>query len=76
MMICHCNGISERRIRKVVRNGADSLHSVARACGAGASCGGCAAEILDIIESERAPLSTGQLHSLADAPEPARSSAR
>ena len=52
MLVCHCNGISDRTIRKVVRRGANSAREVAHACGAGACCGGCADVVREIIHSE------------------------
>ena len=68
MLVCHCNGVSERQIRKAVRNGADSLHSVGRACGAGTCCGGCSSEILEIIERESPAREPLTLHEPAASP--------
>ena len=52
MLVCHCNGVSDRTIRKAVRKGAASAREVAHACGAGASCGGCADVVREIIHAE------------------------
>jgi bacterioferritin-associated ferredoxin len=52
MLVCHCNGISDRTIRKVVRRGANTAREVAHACGAGACCGGCADAVREIIHAE------------------------
>jgi len=52
MLVCHCNGVSDRTIRKVVRQGAASAREVARACGAGACCGGCTDVVREIIHAE------------------------
>ena len=52
MLVCHCNGVSDRTIRKVVRSGAETPAQVARACGAGAGCGGCVEAVRDLIHSE------------------------
>lgn len=41
MIVCVCEGISERSVREVVRAGARSLDEVAAACGAGTKCGSC-----------------------------------
>ena len=35
MMVCHCAGVSDREIRRAVRNGALSVHQIARSCAAG-----------------------------------------
>jgi bacterioferritin-associated ferredoxin len=53
MIICQCNGVSDRTIRKAVRNGASSHNDVVRACTAGKACGGCAPAIDEIIQAER-----------------------
>ncbi|MBW2233280.1 MAG: (2Fe-2S)-binding protein [Deltaproteobacteria bacterium] len=54
MLICHCNGVSDRTIRRVVREGATSVGEVGRACGAGACCGGCANAVKKLIHTEAA----------------------
>ena len=52
MMVCHCNGVTDRAIRDVVRDGAGSRAEVALACRAGRSCGGCVSTIDKIIDAE------------------------
>ena len=52
MLVCHCNGVSDRTIRKAVRGGASTARQVARACGAGACCGGCTDAVREIIHTE------------------------
>jgi bacterioferritin-associated ferredoxin len=54
MIICHCKGVTDRSIRKAVRDGAISLEEVGRACGAGSSCGGCQNAVSDLIHVEAA----------------------
>ncbi len=53
MLICHCNGVSDRTIRRVVREGARSVREVGRACGAGTCCQGCSEVIGEIIHTEQ-----------------------
>jgi len=53
MIICQCNGVSDRAIRKAVRDGASSRNEVIRSCMAGAACGGCVPAIDEIIEAEQ-----------------------
>ena len=53
MIICQCNGVSDRTIRKLVRDGASNRNDVVRACMAGTACGGCVPAIDQIIEAER-----------------------
>ena len=52
MLVCHCNGISDRTIRKAIRRGASTASQVAHACGAGACCGGCSDVVREIIHAE------------------------
>ena len=52
MIVCHCNRVSDRTIRAVVRDGASSRAEVAMACRAGRSCGGCVGTIDKIINIE------------------------
>ncbi len=53
MIICQCNGVTDRTIRKLVRDGASNRNDVVRACTAGMSCGGCVLAIDQIIEAEQ-----------------------
>jgi nitrite reductase (NADH) large subunit len=53
MIICQCNGISDRAIRKAVRDGASNRNDLVRACTAGMACGGCVPAIEEIIEAEQ-----------------------
>ncbi len=55
MIVCHCHGHSERALRRAERSGAETRREVSRACGAGASCGGCRPAIREIIRTEQAP---------------------
>jgi bacterioferritin-associated ferredoxin len=52
MLVCHCNGVSDRTVRRVVREGALTVAEVARACGAGTCCQGCSPTINRIIRIE------------------------
>lgn len=52
MIVCHCKGISDKAIRRAVREGASSLERVSAGCGAGAECGGCHEVIRWLIQSE------------------------
>jgi bacterioferritin-associated ferredoxin len=53
MIICQCNGVSDRTIRKAIRNGASNHKDIVRACTAGMDCGSCAPAIDKIIKAER-----------------------
>lgn len=52
MLVCHCNGVSDRTVRRVVREGALTVSEVGRACGAGTCCQGCSSTISRIIQVE------------------------
>lgn len=50
MIICHCVGVTERRIRLIALSGNCTRERVAEKCGAGTCCGGCVPAIDEIIE--------------------------
>jgi len=52
MIVCHCNRVTDRTIRAVVRDGASTRSEVSMACRAGRSCGGCVGTIEKIIDTE------------------------
>lgn len=52
VIVCHCKGISDRTIRRAVREGAVSGLDVGRACAAGTGCGGCQEAIEEIVACE------------------------
>jgi bacterioferritin-associated ferredoxin len=41
MIVCHCQVVSDRRIRAEVECGAESVDEISERCGAGAHCGSC-----------------------------------
>jgi bacterioferritin-associated ferredoxin len=59
MIVCHCQAVTDRAIRSAVRDGARCRRSVARACAAGRSCGGCRLAIDEIVQSEIEQLGQG-----------------
>lgn len=50
MLVCHCRGITDRQIRRLVKEGASSTRDVARATGAGLRCGGCRTNVKQVID--------------------------
>ena len=54
MIVCLCEGLSERHIREQVASGARSVREVAEVCGAGTHCGMCRRQVHGIIEQSRA----------------------
>ena len=53
-IVCLCNRVSDRRVRRSVDAGAETVGDVGVACGAGTTCGGCHDTIDEIIEVRRA----------------------
>ena len=54
MLVCHCNGISDRAIKRAIRKGAGTVADLRAACGAGSCCGSCAPVIRGLIRVEAA----------------------
>jgi bacterioferritin-associated ferredoxin len=52
MLVCQCNGVTDRTVRRAVRKGARTTEDVGYACGAGACCGGCIPLIEKLIRHE------------------------
>jgi bacterioferritin-associated ferredoxin len=50
MIVCHCRGVSDRQIKRVVREGACSAREVAKATGAGMRCGGCRSNVKQVVD--------------------------
>jgi bacterioferritin-associated ferredoxin len=50
VIVCLCHGVDEAEIEELIADGADSLPSVGKACGAGTDCGSCRGHIQDMIE--------------------------
>lgn len=49
MLVCHCAGINDERVRDVIAAGARDEFDVADACGAGAQCGGCLSAVAALL---------------------------
>ena len=49
VIVCHCHGVSDRRIRREARRGVTCPEDLAAACGAGSDCGGCRPLIEDLL---------------------------
>ncbi|MAE97068.1 MAG: (2Fe-2S)-binding protein [Deltaproteobacteria bacterium] len=52
MLVCHCHDVSDREIRRAVREGASSRRQVTRQCRAGGDCGGCRQVIEEVLSDE------------------------
>jgi len=50
MLVCQCRGVTDRQIRRLVREGACSTREVIRATGVGRDCGGCRSSVKKVVE--------------------------
>ena len=50
MLVCHCNVVSDREIRRAIDAGARDPQAVADACGAGSDCLGCGPSIEQLLD--------------------------
>lgn len=51
MVVCHCERVNDRTIRKLIRNSEITVDDVIAACGAGGRCGGCRASIEQLLDN-------------------------
>jgi len=70
MVVCLCQGVSEKDVRESIAGGATTRKKVTRACGAGAGCGGCHESIREIIREHRAAACATRAREDAAATEP------
>ncbi|MET0910564.1 MAG: (2Fe-2S)-binding protein [Ilumatobacteraceae bacterium] len=49
MVVCSCHGVSERRIRREIDHGANSIDDIADRCQAGSCCLSCHSTIDDLL---------------------------
>lgn len=56
MIVCHCNVVNDREIRRAIETGAETVVEVTRACGAGGRCGSCTPAIEALLEVHAVPV--------------------
>jgi len=61
MVVCLCQGVSEKHVRRAISEGAATRREVTRACGAGGACGGCHVTIAEMICESREQVCTGRM---------------
>jgi bacterioferritin-associated ferredoxin len=70
MIVCVCAGVSERKLRAVIADGATTMREIERRCGAGAGCGSCRPAVRQCLrESREAVAAVGMEFPAADAAE-------
>ena len=50
MLVCQCRGVTDRKIRRLVRDGAYTTRDIAKATGAGLRCGGCRSNVKKVVD--------------------------
>lgn len=50
MIICHCTGTSDRKLRREVETGARTCGEIGQRCAAGTVCGGCLPAIESMVK--------------------------
>jgi bacterioferritin-associated ferredoxin len=56
MIVCQCEDVHEKTIRRVISAGARSIDDVTAACGAGGNCGGCWEELQELLAHHERPV--------------------
>ena len=51
-LVCLCNGVSERQVRKAIAHGADTIDEIGRACRAGTTCHGCTPTLEKLLDDD------------------------
>ncbi len=49
MVVCHCERVNDKTIRKLIRDAEVTVDDVIAGCGAGGRCGGCRASIEQLL---------------------------
>ena len=51
VIVCHCHGVSDRRVQAEAGLGATDVDDLAARCGAGSDCGGCLPLLEDLLDT-------------------------
>ena len=49
MYVCLCYGLSEKKIKELIKNGAATLNDLQDRCSAGKSCGSCVCQLKELL---------------------------
>lgn len=55
-LVCLCEGVSERKVRRAVEQGAGTIDEIGERCGAGTTCFGCHPTLEDVLHECRVSL--------------------
>lgn len=61
MIICLCEGISDRDVSAAARQGVQTVQELAKICGAGNGCGSCRSDIRKMLD-DHCPSETSSSH--------------
>lgn len=53
MIVCVCRGVRCSEVKRVIREGAETIDEVGAACGAGTDCGACRSTVEEMIDEAR-----------------------
>lgn len=60
-LVCLCEGVSERKIRRAIADGADTIDEIGARCGAGTNCFGCHPTLEDVLHECRVSMPVARL---------------
>jgi len=66
MIVCHCVGVSDAMIRKLIAAGASSVGEITRRCGAGRCCAPCRDEIASLLSDSSTASPSGREFAAAE----------
>lgn len=49
MILCQCKGVTDAKIKQLIKEGASTLQAIVKTCGAGRRCAPCRAEITAML---------------------------
>lgn len=56
MVVCHCERVNERTIRRLIRDPDTTVEDIIAGCGAGSRCGGCRDTIDQMMRAAGVPV--------------------
>ena len=53
MIVCVCEGVSDREVREAITEGSRTLQDIGRSCGAGTDCASCCLTLRQMIDEHQ-----------------------
>ena len=60
-LVCLCEGVSERKVRRAIEHGAGTIAEIGEQCGAGTNCFGCHPTLEDVLHECRVSIPATRL---------------